>query len=234
VRKLDPSSPQQMALLHRCFSHNMAAIDLWLAFAVLPKETKQFPQRLAASAWHLASRSRGFSGTNDNQRLMPLHVHQAQLQGLPQVSGTNGYMLDMMNHPMCTAGYNTLEYSQVGVRGMRPQPQLCLLVVVTGASFTNMVDAGGTHVVSQNVLSVHDTRVHEAHECGWCGLPSMQTTEEDSDGDTENHLCKVWVANSATTSLACRAPPPCGRPCWTPRGPIAATPCWTVVRCWRE
>ena len=111
MRKLDLSNPQQMALLHRYFSHNMAAIDLWLAFAVLPKETQQFPQRLAASAWHLAPRGLGFSGTNDNQRLMPLQVHQARLQGLPQVSGTNGYMLDMM---MRTAGYSTLAYSQVG------------------------------------------------------------------------------------------------------------------------
>jgi hypothetical protein len=42
---------------------------------------------------------------------MPLQVHQARLQGLPQVSGTNGYMLDMM---MRTAGYSTLAYSQVG------------------------------------------------------------------------------------------------------------------------
>jgi hypothetical protein len=57
VRKLDLSNPQQMALLHRYVSHNMAAIDLWLAFAVLPKETQQFRsapggQRLAPGpAW---------------------------------------------------------------------------------------------------------------------------------------------------------------------------------------
>jgi hypothetical protein len=122
VRKLDLSNPQQMALLHRYFSHNLAAVDLWLAFCVLPKETQQFPKRLSASAWHLAPCGLGFSGTNDNQQLMPLAVHQAQLGGLPQVSGTNGYMLDMM---LRTARYSTLPYSQVG-RGCSSAACCCM------------------------------------------------------------------------------------------------------------
>jgi hypothetical protein len=121
VRKLDLTNPQQVALLHKYFSHNMAAVDLWLAFCVLPRETQQFPKTLAASAWHLAPGGLGFSGTNDNHRLMPLPVHQAQLQDLPQVFGTNGYMMAMM---LRTARYSTLHYSQVRAAA-RPWHQQC-------------------------------------------------------------------------------------------------------------
>ena len=118
MRKVDTSNPQQMRRLLRCFSHNMAAVDFWLAFVVLPAETGQYPQRLAASAWHLAegggdTQGRGvvgFSGTNDNQLLLPLQVHQAAVPGHPALAATNGMMLHML---LCTAAYDTLA-PQVG------------------------------------------------------------------------------------------------------------------------
>jgi len=44
----------------------MAAINFWLTSCILPVETKQYPQRLACNAWHLAENPRkqvvGFSG----------------------------------------------------------------------------------------------------------------------------------------------------------------------------
>jgi hypothetical protein len=128
VRKVDTSNPQQMERLHDAFSHNMAAVDFWLRFCVLPAETRQFTQRLSASAWHLvtgapqvpassstngdgggdsnvASNCRGFSGTNDNQLLLPLGVKQADVPGQPLLAATNGKMLDML---LRTASYATL------------------------------------------------------------------------------------------------------------------------------
>ncbi len=166
MRKLDTSSPQQVQLLHKYFGHNMEAANFWLAFCVLPHETRQYPQRLAASAWHLAdTRSSvsssdsgtsparpagrggasstqaaanggssphlgsrhaqaaagraavvGFSGTNDNQLLLPAQVHQAELVEQPQLCATNGYMLDML---LRTASYSTLtvQVSRLGGSG---------------------------------------------------------------------------------------------------------------------
>ncbi|KAG2488308.1 hypothetical protein HYH03_013158 [Edaphochlamys debaryana] len=97
--KLDPSNPSQMQLLHAYFSHNTAAVDFWLTHCVLPTETRQFPQRLSATAWHLAGRAGGsvvgFSGTNDNHRLLPLQVSKAE-PSEPSLSATNGRMLHII------------------------------------------------------------------------------------------------------------------------------------------
>ena len=81
--KLDPSNLQQLQLLHRAFSHNLAAVGFWLELCVFPEDTQTFPRQLAASPWHLADNPRGtvagFSGTNDNHRLLPLQVAQTQV-----------------------------------------------------------------------------------------------------------------------------------------------------------
>jgi hypothetical protein len=106
--KLDTSNSAQMELMHAHFSHNMAAIDFWLAFCVFPTETQQYPQRLLANAWHLADnpggRVVGFSGTNDNHRLLPLQVKQ-HLEVEATLRATNGKMLDVM---LANRQYNTL------------------------------------------------------------------------------------------------------------------------------
>ncbi len=96
--------------MHTHMRHNMAVADFWLKYCVLPSETKQFPQRLAASAWHLARNTRGrvvgFSGTNDNHRLLPLLVHQEPLPD-PHLAATNGLMLArILDNPRC----HTLEH----------------------------------------------------------------------------------------------------------------------------
>jgi hypothetical protein len=116
VCKLDPTNAQQLELLHKYFSHNMGAVGFWLSFCVLPVETGQYPQRLACSAWDLADNPGGkvvgFSGTNDNHRLLPLQVKQALVEDV-ELSAINGKMLDML---LQTAKYSTLRVKQVGGR----------------------------------------------------------------------------------------------------------------------
>jgi hypothetical protein len=89
---------------------NMAVIDLWLSYCLLPDQTSQFPQRLTRNAWHLADNAGGavvgFSGTNDNHRLLPLQVHQADASHKPHLAATNGKMLAML---LQHAGYTTLD-----------------------------------------------------------------------------------------------------------------------------
>ncbi len=125
VAKLDPTSPEQLATMHAHLSHTMPVVNFWLAFCVLPSETKQFPQRLAASAWHLAHNPSGgpvvgFSGTNDNHRLLPLQVRQHVLP-YPQLAATNGRMLQVLLD--CTAEVHVLE-PQVGIGGSRERRKL--------------------------------------------------------------------------------------------------------------
>jgi hypothetical protein len=99
VSKIDTSNALQMQDMHVYFSHNMCTINFWLNYCVFSKEMQQFPQRLMSSAWHLAENVGGhvvgFSGTNDNHRLLPLQV---QLHVLEEQSlhATNGKMLDLI------------------------------------------------------------------------------------------------------------------------------------------
>ena len=88
----------------------MSLIDFWLNYCVFPLDTKQFPQRMTANSWHVAENLRagavvGFSGTNDNHRLLPLQVRQAKLDE-PSLEGTNGRMLDLVLRD--TKGYTAL------------------------------------------------------------------------------------------------------------------------------
>ena len=114
VDKVDPSNAPQMQLLHRCFAHNMATVNFWLNCCVFKDQTQQYPKSLIANSWHLADGPHvvGFSGTNDNHRLLPLQAKQAMLKGgeggdnLESLRITNGQMLDCIIK--CTHGYKTL------------------------------------------------------------------------------------------------------------------------------
>ncbi|KAG2441635.1 hypothetical protein HXX76_003254 [Chlamydomonas incerta] len=98
----------RFAAMHRHLRRNTAVVDFWLRFCVLPAETRQYPQRLGASAWDLAAagdRVMGFSGTNDNYRLLPLRVHQAPPDDAA-LKATNGRMLHVIiKH---SRGFHTL------------------------------------------------------------------------------------------------------------------------------
>ncbi|KAN0084491.1 hypothetical protein V8E55_007995 [Tylopilus felleus] len=82
------------------FSHNQAAIDLYLSRAVFPKEAKGYPWKLSASSWDLAEKREklitGFSGTNDGQWLLPMSVAQCDLD---HQKGTNAKVLAYLLRP---------------------------------------------------------------------------------------------------------------------------------------
>jgi hypothetical protein len=119
VMKLDTTNSQQMELMHTHFSHNMAAVDFWLNSCVFPTETQQYPQRLVANAWHLADNPRGtvvgFSGTNDNHRLLPRQVKQ-HLEVEDTLRATNGKMLATI---LASPQYDTLR-AKVRRRQLHP------------------------------------------------------------------------------------------------------------------
>ena len=89
---------------HASFSilrYNMLVINYFLNHFVFPREAKQFPYKLISSAWDLSSPARaklmtGFSGTNDTQLLLPVHVHQ---QDLPQLLKTDAIVLNNLLQP---------------------------------------------------------------------------------------------------------------------------------------
>lgn len=94
----------------------MQVVNSWLGFIVFPVETKLCPNYIGTSAWSLANNTTGetsgFSGTNDNHRLLPLQVRKNSDESLPSLSSTNGKMLDVMMRR--TERYVTLGMSTSG------------------------------------------------------------------------------------------------------------------------
>ncbi|CAF1315107.1 unnamed protein product [Rotaria sordida] len=84
------NSQQLTEYLFPSLRQNILVINYFLNHFVFPREAKQFPQKLIASAWDLSSSiSRkqiitGFSGTNDTQLLLPTHIEQRDLPDLRQ------------------------------------------------------------------------------------------------------------------------------------------------------
>ncbi|KAF8551326.1 hypothetical protein OG21DRAFT_1541446 [Imleria badia] len=74
------SLEQWKSLLFPLFERNRATVDFYLSSVVFPKEAKEFPSKLSCSGWDLAEMKdrlvTGFSGTNDGQYLLPLHITQ--------------------------------------------------------------------------------------------------------------------------------------------------------------
>ncbi|KAH7333001.1 hypothetical protein B0J17DRAFT_579243 [Rhizoctonia solani] len=79
------------------FSRNSATVDFFLSYVIFPKAATSFPQKLAVSGWDLAQRKQhittGFSGTNDNQYLLPTSI--AQDDPVEQLS-TNALVLSYL------------------------------------------------------------------------------------------------------------------------------------------
>lgn len=93
-KAINPGDSIQMEKLANFFKFNTATINFWLNKFLFPKETRQFPFKLVSSAWDLAKDQsepmRGFSGTKDSCRLLPLGT---ELGSLPQLEGTDGNVL---------------------------------------------------------------------------------------------------------------------------------------------
>ncbi|CAF1440182.1 unnamed protein product [Rotaria sordida] len=92
---------QRTQLLFPTLRYNMLVINYFLNHFVFPQEAKQFPHKLVASAWDLSSSLRekiitGFSGTNDTQLLLPVHIRQCDL---PELQKTDAIVLNNLLQP---------------------------------------------------------------------------------------------------------------------------------------
>jgi hypothetical protein len=92
---------QTSGLLFPALKCNMLVINYFLNHFVFPREAKQFPHKLVASAWDLSSSARskiitGFSGTNDTQLLLPAHIRQYDL---PELKKTDAIVISNLLQP---------------------------------------------------------------------------------------------------------------------------------------
>ncbi|KAJ6555850.1 hypothetical protein B0H19DRAFT_1376856 [Mycena capillaripes] len=131
---------QRRNILTPLFRCNLAVVNFYLRQVAFPKEAKQFPYKLATSAWDLAEKKKnfvtGFSGTNDGQYLLPTSI--AQQDPLDQLS-TAAKVLSYLLQPesreyCCTEGHSTETFMQLLVK---QEPEICVLLDV-GAQMLEM------------------------------------------------------------------------------------------------
>lgn len=94
-------SHQRTRVLFPALRYNMSVVNYFLDHFVFPYEAKQFPHKLVSSAWDFSSSARqniitGFSGTNDTQLLLPVHVRQCDL---PELQKTDAIVLNNLLRP---------------------------------------------------------------------------------------------------------------------------------------
>ncbi|KAF8439863.1 hypothetical protein L210DRAFT_3540646 [Boletus edulis BED1] len=141
------SSEQWQKHLLPQFSRNKATIDFYLSRVVYPREAKEFPSKLSCSGWDLAEQRErlltGFSGTNDGQYLLPLHIAQHDPK---HQQGTNAKVLAYLLQPennsyMCTAK----EYG-----GRRTTREFLKIMVIQKPEIRVLLDVGAQMLDLQN------------------------------------------------------------------------------------
>eukprot|EP01119_Soliformovum_irregulare_P022540 TRINITY_DN7740_c0_g1_i1.p1 TRINITY_DN7740_c0_g1~~TRINITY_DN7740_c0_g1_i1.p1 ORF type:complete len:2004 (-),score=471.94 TRINITY_DN7740_c0_g1_i1:42-5480(-) len=95
VDAINMANVKQLQNLHEYYRLNFEVISFFLDHFVFPKETKQFPAKIMASAWNIAEGDRvvGFSGTDDTKFTLPNNIKQ---QTLPELASTNGKMISKL------------------------------------------------------------------------------------------------------------------------------------------
>ena len=88
-------------LLYEDLRYSEEVINFYLRIVIFPKESDHFTKKLCASGWDIVSTradhpTTGFSGTNDNQFLLPFTINQ---NDLPQMKHTNAAVLEKLVRP---------------------------------------------------------------------------------------------------------------------------------------
>jgi hypothetical protein len=135
VVKLDLSNSAQFADLLEFYSHNVEAICYWMNNCVFPGEMKAYPEKLVSSAWDLADGGHvvGFSGTDDNEMLLPLTVQMKRIRH-PEIEATKGKMVHLI---LANPVYHAIE---VAVDGNMVAALVQMAVAVKASA---LIDCGG-------------------------------------------------------------------------------------------
>jgi hypothetical protein len=129
-RKIDISNNMQQQYMFKYLKRNMNLIHLYLNRNIFPEGTRQYPEKHFGTSWDLVDSKRvnGFSGTNDNKKLLPLQVTQLE----PKISsllGTNGRVLQLL--------FENSSLLQINNDGWK-----CLLDAVANSGVHALIDTG--------------------------------------------------------------------------------------------
>ncbi|CAL1705838.1 unnamed protein product [Somion occarium] len=100
LRGVNLDDAEQFQELVALFSKNSAVANFYMSQVVFPKEAKEFPHKLSTSSWDLVEKKKhvttGFSGTNDNQFLLPSSISQLNR---PDQESTNARNIQFLLQP---------------------------------------------------------------------------------------------------------------------------------------
>ena len=145
----------QIAQIYHHLRYNLTVINHFLNLFVFPSFAKQFSTKLQASGWDIPLFSKsnnrnhgnmqmmsdftaiklttGFSGTNDNKRILPLNIRQNDLPGL---SHTNAEVLTYLLQP------RNRTYTIMAYRDGQPYSELAFLRLLRERNIRVLIDAG--------------------------------------------------------------------------------------------
>jgi len=115
---INTNDGSQLSAIWQDIRFNTSAIDYYLNNFVFPRHAKQFRVKLQASGWDIplfspsaketaSSLTTGFSGTNDNRRILPLTIQQ---HDLPSLAHTSAEVLTYLLQPRNRNYYVAEEY----------------------------------------------------------------------------------------------------------------------------
>lgn len=101
---INTEDQSQMSVIWQFVRYNTQVVNYFLNHFVFPRHAKQFRVKLQASGWDIplfnpsgpSSLTTGFSGTNDNRRILPLTIQQ---HDLPSLAHTSAEVLTYLLHP---------------------------------------------------------------------------------------------------------------------------------------
>ncbi|CAF1228031.1 unnamed protein product [Adineta steineri] len=184
---------QRTHYLFPTLRYNMLVINYFLNYFVFLREAKQFPHKLVATAWDLSSSSRskiitGFSGTNDTQLLLPIHIRQYDL---PELQKTDAIVVNNLLQPE-NESYRPLP---INVTSM----EILELIIRFEKNINVILDVGALFVDGTN----RDIAMK------WLNLSDKTKIDYvvyfDSDSivvcDRQSHLSHPFVTSSASERL---------------------------------
>ncbi|CAL6114683.1 Conserved_hypothetical protein [Hexamita inflata] len=140
--------------------YNTRVINFWVNTNVFNKETKQFPQKLTTGAPQLCEKrnllTTGFSGTNDTKLLLPLSIHQNDLDVLKQ---TNGEILFRMLQPQ-NDQYCNISNENVSLQVIQHTIKTkCKVILDVGAV---MIEMNNQQIAKKWLSLVNDEKIRAA------------------------------------------------------------------------
>jgi hypothetical protein len=140
----------QIRAIWQLIRFNTGVVDYYLNNFVFPRHAKQFQVKIQASGWDIPqfspagkavpSLTTGFSGTNDNRRILPLTIRQNDLPSLAHTSAeVLTYLLQRRNQDYEVAANNGRRFSEFSLL-KRLQERGIRVLIDAGAQILEMTN----------------------------------------------------------------------------------------------